>query len=290
MTMNTQQIVAHEKSMVIQSPQDRRITRESCSLPARFLPAMPIRVIYHPCDEVVSFERQGEEIVFRFRASDLQRWESWATFDAFALRETFLAIKTPGEALDLLNISGFFHYGREETPTEGPRSTLTWSQFQRWQELVRLILTDGFLSLERVSHSERAGFVPLAVPAGMKEQVTNISVGEWGWLQGNPDFVSIRTEADTAKRGERKRLCAEVFVRTALEAILATIYVDHLNGINYQLCALKNCNTVYEVSSKHERQYCSQRCAHKASVMRRRAEAAKLILGKNTKSAKKKGK
>jgi hypothetical protein len=48
-----------------------------------------------------------------------------------------------------------------------------------------------------------------------------------------------------------------------------------LRGVRYELCALQDCNRVYEVQSSHKRQYCSQACAHKASIRKRRARMQK---------------
>ena len=73
--------------------------------------------------------------------------------------------------------------------------------------------------------------------------------------------------------GEDKPL-ALIKVETTLEAILATIYLDRLSGLDYALCNLTDCRKIYAVTSNHARMYCSQACAHKASVRKRRALAA----------------
>ena len=60
---------------------------------------------------------------------------------------------------------------------------------------------------------------------------------------------------------------------TALDAILATVYVDKLRGLELQVCALKECNETFEKQSDHGKLYCSNYHAHLASIRRKRAEA-----------------
>jgi hypothetical protein len=87
----------------------------------------------------------------------------------------------------------------------------------------------------------------------------------------------LQIESDEELKDPQHRLAmvAEVIVDTAVDAILAGIYIDTQSGIEYELCALSDCSNVYEVMSHHQRVYCSQPCAHKASVRRKRAEEKK---------------
>lgn len=100
-----------------------------------------------------------------------------------------------------------------------------------------------------------------------------LSISEMGWLRDYPDGINIQSVPESRKSNARRKLCATIHVHSTLEAILATAYVDRLNGLNFGLCALPDCNNLFEISSNHAREYCSQACAHKASVRRRRAAA-----------------
>ena len=142
------------------------------------------------------------------------------------------------------------------------------------------------------------------------EQVWTVSEETFGWLQGFPQSLSIgrdrylsreETEEIFSSPGARvcdsrawhhaqsvlkqrreqcargnpegkQKLIAEIIAGTALDAILATVYVDKLRGIEFQVCALKECNETFEKQSDHGKIYCSNYHAHLASVRRMRAE------------------
>ena len=64
------------------------------------------------------------------------------------------------------------------------------------------------------------------------------------------------------KDWEDKPLEAELHASSALEAILSTAYVDSLAKVQFQaLCARRLLKTIRS-QIKHERNYCSQPCAH----------------------------
>jgi hypothetical protein len=149
------------------------------------------------------------------------------------------------------------------------------------------------------------------------KEIWTVSEETFGWLQGFPQGLSIcrdryisreATEAifsspgtrvpDSHKwhhaqsvlarrRAERARgdsegkqkLIAEVTPATALDAILATIYVDKLRGIEFQVCALKECNETFERQSDHGKMYCSNYHAHLASVRRKRSASKEVKAG-----------
>jgi hypothetical protein len=84
-----------------------------------------------------------------------------------------------------------------------------------------------------------------------------------------------RRRAERAKGNPecKQKLVANVTTSTILDAILATIYVDKLRGIDLQVCELKECNVTFERPLDSRKTYCSQAHAHLASVRRKRAEA-----------------
>jgi hypothetical protein len=242
------------------------------------LQAMPIVVWYISSGATVRCERQGRDFLFRFYAAHPRQPDQ---IDAYALREAFLKVRTPDEALDFLTCTGYFmdisekESGRIALPIH---KELTWSDFRKWQELVRRILSDGPLSMHD------AGLE--GVPKGKVRIRDHWLLGPWHplkvsgnirlWLAGIPEAAMIMpestfTHADASTR-QRQTLTAHILTESTLEAILATVYIDGLNGIDYRLCASPDCQQLYEVTSKHERKYHSQACAHKASVRKRRAE------------------
>lgn len=147
--------------------------------------------------------------------------------------------------------------------------------------------------------------------ADFSEQIWTVSEETFGWLQGFPQSLSIardrylsrgeieeifsspgarvpdsrawhhaqsmlerrRKERARGNPDGKQKLIAEVIATTALDAILATVYVDKLRGIELQVCALKECNETFEKQSDHGKTYCSNYHAHLASVRRKRAEA-----------------
>lgn len=271
--------MAQQEKGVIREKGDRPIERTNVNVSERMLPAMPIRVEYDPMPITVSFEKRGDDFLFHFRFAETEGYKE-NSIEATTLRDTFLEVKTPGEALDFLTLAGRFR-GLDQDGNF--QESMTWSDFQKWQEIVRIVLVNGILPMKELSSTPERVVIGFDGPEHLKPVLNYVSLTERSWLQGFPDQIVIRAD-EPVKGDARKKLCAEVMVNSVLEAILATIYIDHLRGINYQLCAVPDCSQVYEVGSKHERQYCSQACAHKASVRRRRA-AAKATKGK-TKSRK----
>jgi hypothetical protein len=278
MFMKMAQIVAHKIDGVDRQAKAQVLDWEAIKSRARMLPAMPIVVWYISSGATVRCERQGRDSLFRFYSTHPGQPDQ---IDAYALREAFLKVRTPDEALDFLTRTGYFmdipekESGRIALPIH---KELTWSDFRKWQQLVRRILSDGHLSMHD------AGLE--GVPKGKVRVRDHWLSGPWHplkvtgtirlWLAGIPEVAMIMPESSFTHvdAGTRKRqtLTAHIWTESTLEAILATAYIDGLNGINYQLCALPDCQELYEVSSKHERKYCSQACAHKASVRKRRSE------------------
>jgi hypothetical protein len=111
----------------------------------KVLPAMPIRVIYHPVERHVSMERQGGEHIFRFRIPEqFTPGFDFCPWDAYKLRELFGGIGFPEEAFRFLNVAGRFR----EPRVSSEETVLTWSEFRQWQSLIRRLRSrrpsDGF--------------------------------------------------------------------------------------------------------------------------------------------------
>jgi hypothetical protein len=290
---------------------------------------MPIRVIYHPGERDVSMELKGKEHVFRMRIpEEFASHSHFYPWDAYALRNLFEGVKSPEDAFRFLNVAGRFR--EQRVPLE--EDVLTWSEFRRWQSLIRRLRlrrsSEGFPRLGTHSQECKEPFLRSeflsAESTEMVEQVWNVSEETFFWLQGFPTGLQIRRDmylsyeetkaifsapgADKpgtkawydaqavlarrrAKRAagnaeEKQKLVAEVFTGTALDTILATIYIDNLRGIETEVCALVGCEQTFEVSSKHGKRYCTNYHAHLASIRRNRInpKAKKKSTGKKGKA------
>jgi len=304
--------VAHQKSQEIASSRDREfgVVFGKPSID-KVLPAMPIRVIYHPVEHHVSMELKGKEHIFRIRIlEEFTPHSYFYPWDAYGLRDLFEGIKSPEEAFRFLNVAGRFWEPR--FPSE--ETALTWSEFRRWQSLIRRLRSrrpsEGFPRLGIYGQECRDLFLRSEFLSGESteviEQIWNVSEDTFSWLQGFPTGLCIRRDmylsyeetkaifsapgADIpdskawhdaqailarrrAKRAagnteEKQKLLAEVFTGTALDAILATIYIDNLRGVETEVCALNGCEQTFEV--RRGKEYCCNYHAHLASIRRNR--------------------
>ncbi len=87
------------------------------------------------------------------------------------------------------------------------------------------------------------------------------------WQKAERILQRKRYERASGNSEGKQRLIGTIFAASALDAILATIYIDQLQGLETEVCALKDCQQVFVRTSKHERWYCCQACAHHASVL-----------------------
>jgi hypothetical protein len=100
----------------------------------RFISAMPVVVHYVARIGDVRLTMRDGEYIFTISRSlsdgrGTQHWEE-VTQNAFAIRNEFLKLKTPSEALDFLTKTGQFF------PLD---STLSWSELQKWQRFTYLV-------------------------------------------------------------------------------------------------------------------------------------------------------
>ena len=96
--------------------------------------------------------------------------------------------------------------------------------------------------------------------------------GSRTWQYAHATLRRRRAELAEGNAEGKQRLIAHVTAATALDAILATIYIDKLRGIETKVCALDGCDETFEVKSKHRQKYCSNYHAHFASVINNRKE------------------
>jgi DNA-directed RNA polymerase subunit RPC12/RpoP len=72
-----------------------------------------------------------------------------------------------------------------------------------------------------------------------------------------------------------KPLAAIVRVRTALDAMIASVQIDKMRGVKSKYCA--ECGKEFSLTSAHERKYCTKRCAHRVAVREHRKRVAKRL-------------
>jgi predicted nucleic acid-binding Zn ribbon protein len=89
-------------------------------------------VFYYACLHFL-YRREESESGTRFRpfnafsATPPEGWDAHAKYlDAFGVRDAFLQVKTPEEAINFLRDTGLFH-------PSNPR-VITWDTFQRWRD------------------------------------------------------------------------------------------------------------------------------------------------------------
>jgi hypothetical protein len=65
-------------------------------------------------------------------------------------------------------------------------------------------------------------------------------------------------------------LVGEAEALNTFDAILSTIFIDGLRNLHFKVCARPDCATIYELTSRHKRKFCSYDCAHLMTVRRSR--------------------
>jgi hypothetical protein len=74
---------------------------------------------------------------------------------------------------------------------------------------------------------------------------------------------------------------ADMTFQDGLAAMMATVTIDKAWGAKY-LCCLR-CGGVYHAKTRHERKYCSYRCAHAAAEQDRRDKSKRTTRRKSMK-------
>lgn len=243
---------------------------------------MPVQILYVPPRVVFSFEKCGDEIIFRGGTGKILQLTDPKP-EPYRVREMFLGAKTPGEAIEFLSCTGFFLY--PEQSDLGYAFSMTWVEFQQWQELILLTLTEGFLKRKEPLEIKGIQRWEWDVSPGMYDLLSRLKVEDSFWLTGRPVQIGIEPRGSNLNPLGGEGPVAVITAGNTLQAILATIFLDGLNDISHAYCELKDCGELYAVTSKHARAYCSQACAHKAYIRRGRAAKAQ-AKAKSTKSSK----
>jgi hypothetical protein len=160
--------------------------------------------------------------------------------DAYAIRDAFLSISNPAEAIAFLERCGPFRAKVHKT---------TMSDIEGWQIFFREWLVGGY------------GLMPFPPVIELSHTENERIGGVLSW------DISSWTSDDNSNSQAR----AIVNCDSALEAIGASVALDLIAGANFKTCDW--CTRVFEVTKDNGRQYCTMACAHRAGQKRRRAEA-----------------
>lgn len=180
--------------------------------------------------------------------------------DALVLRESFMKLKSEQQFLEFLNLVGMFTSLSEAEHNSGwTLEELMGCQEMFTQLALRSPDTWGDYAQSLMSPTSK-------VHRGIVGALASSAVHkiEFYW-KGTPpvDWFGAKN-------------LAVIETTNAVAAILTTIELDHLRGMRFGSCARQDCPRFFEIRSKHNQAYCSQPCAHLASIrrMRERKKAA----------------
>jgi hypothetical protein len=84
----------------------------------------------------------------------------------------------------------------------------------------------------------------------------------------------LRKDFTLQFRWERHRTpVPKVEANGIYDALCLTVQIDLLREVEYRKCKRPDCNEIYEVTSRHHRDYHTQYCAHLESVRKKRRGA-----------------
>jgi hypothetical protein len=153
-------------------------------------------------------------------------------FDPWSIRAAFLGFHSTSELTRFLQTTGVF------TPYDDNFRNLV-----EWQRLICKLMTTNPQKWPTLA--ER--FDKRKVTQILRNSTADCS---FLWASGKP--------------------CARLWASYTLRAMVLSVQVDHLRGAKFRFCMKTDCGKPYEVTSAHARLYCSQECAHHASVRRNR--------------------
>jgi hypothetical protein len=163
--------------------------------------------------------------------------KDFASSDLIEMKEAFLGVHTPQEALNFLQGFGVL-------PLSSTHE-LTWKQFQEWVRFLRGIA----LHNSAMSPS----------PVGYRDEAYTSGVCDPLW------HISISRKSESGVIGQS-------FCSSFIPAIYAVIEALKLSGETYAVCV--NCDCVYQRKGTRRVRFCSHDCGHRYN-QRARREAQK---------------
>jgi hypothetical protein len=164
--------------------------------------------------------------------------------DAWEVRDEFLGLRhDQRDALrNFLRKTGAFCWLNQYRP-------ITESELWQFQAAIRQQLLKPTVSENR---TKLAAEFEVAIHNRIQVHLMNINVGlEDGTLVGEAEALNT------------------------FDAILSSIFIDGLRNLHFKVCARPDCATIYELTSRHKRKFCSYDCAHLMTVRRSRKRKKK---------------
>jgi len=180
--------------------------------------------------ELGSIENGGELSFKENFAGPYQRLNVWG------IRQEFLSLpRDKWQLLTFLDKTGIWH--------QHESGTVRVADFWRWQEVFQRMV---------VNAAEGYGWEDGFDVVGTDRRLSFPDLKVYPLALGSSEFV-------------------QAIVMNTFDAIVASIHLDVIRGLKYRRCERDDCpDKIFEVTSGHERMYCSQRCAHVVDQRRRR--------------------
>lgn len=168
---------------------------------------MPISIDYFTVVRPVALTRSGKWQKFKlFHLTDRAFKRSPKRFlNAYAIRDEFLRVKTPSEALEFLSNAGRFGPGDD---------SITWERFERWQRLAYLVQEHNVLA-SAMSAGRRRGeaveVLKLLVGDHRSSFFESCDAPESPFeadFRAQPEYADVNREYDQAVQELHMHLCS----------------------------------------------------------------------------------
>ena len=222
----------------------------------KVLPGMPIVVQRTPIHLPFRLERTARKrkdplFVPNWAFHNVYKFEP---LDTHSVREEFESVSSPTQLLDLMNTARMA-LGHDKSAVGSPGwhpMLFSWETFLRVQELLRIEREE----LRHFSFAETTSAVSLS-----------------GFIRPLPaEEFDIRLDIEKSKSNSDQTLVARMNCASVVHAVRIANYLDELTGVEFGKCGW--CGRLFEKTTKHGREYCSNEHAHRAGQRRRRAAAA----------------
>jgi hypothetical protein len=203
---------------------------------------VPVAVQLECCDAWSVTLEGGSDPHFRF-SFQLRpgRGAGYYYSDGFEVRDAFLAIRSPEDALHFFEQFGPFEV--LPSPTTGQKRRATTSDTLRWSvvQQARKELEDALQADEVPSHVYNFVF--------------------WRPLPVQLFFGAVTPQTKNEQRDAAIVECADV-----ADAVRASVFLDRMGGFRWKRCARRGCDELFTQKTRTQKIYCGSRCAHLQAV------------------------
>jgi hypothetical protein len=208
--------------------------------------ALNVETVYVP---VPALWKTGDRGSLHMEKLEHDPFEAFLPLDAWEVRNDFISLefseRSPKQLLDYLNRVGVFATQRFENSEGEVQHPISIASAKEWQRYIIDLMG---------SPSSKWGDLSI--------EFSQIKVKQ---LFADNHFSM---EFDASGRIPRARMTGN----SALQAILATMHLDHFRGAKLRICQRADCHRVFEVDSLHNKIYCDQYCGHLVSLRHLRAK------------------